>query len=103
MKSFVAEDSFWELFPQAAVGVVVVKGMKPAAQIPQEDVDAIATLQPSAFDAIYSGLSVELAAMRPVSDTADRQHVILWQQLSMIVHQLPACFHALRNEQEAVV
>ena len=35
---------FWELFPQAAVGVVVVKGMKPAAQIPQEDVDAIAAL-----------------------------------------------------------
>ena len=25
MKSFVAEDSFWELFPQAAIGVVVVK------------------------------------------------------------------------------
>ena len=24
MKSFIAEDSFWELFPQAAVGVVVV-------------------------------------------------------------------------------
>ena len=44
MKSFIAEDSFWELFPQAAVGVVVVKGMKPAAQIPQEDVDAIAAL-----------------------------------------------------------
>ena len=65
--------------------------------------DAIATLQPSAFDAIYSGLSAELAAMRPASDTADRQHVILWQQLSMIVHQLPACFRALRNEQEAVV
>lgn len=36
MKSFIAEDSFWELFPQAAIGVVVVKGMKPAAQIPQE-------------------------------------------------------------------
>ena len=44
MKSFVAENSFLELFPQAAVGVVVVKGMKPAAQIPQEDVDAIAAL-----------------------------------------------------------
>ena len=44
MKSFVAEDSFWELFPQAAIGVVVVKGMKPAAQISQEDVDAIAAL-----------------------------------------------------------
>ena len=35
---------FGELFPQAAVGVVVVEGMKPAAQIPQEDVDAIAAL-----------------------------------------------------------
>lgn len=44
MKGFVAENSFWELFPQAAVGVVVVKGMKPAAQISQEDVDAIAAL-----------------------------------------------------------
>ena len=44
MKSFIAEDSFWELFPQAAIGVVVVKGMKPAAQILQEDVDAIAAL-----------------------------------------------------------
>ena len=44
MKSFVAEDSFWELFPQAAIGVVVVKGMKPAAQIPQEDVNEIAAL-----------------------------------------------------------
>lgn len=42
MKSFVAEDSFWALFPQTAIGVVVVKGMKPAAQISQEDVDAIA-------------------------------------------------------------
>ena len=29
MKGFVAEESFWELFPQAAVGVVVVEGMKP--------------------------------------------------------------------------
>ena len=44
MKSFVAEDSFWELFPQAAIGVAVVKGMKSAAQIPQEDVDEIAAL-----------------------------------------------------------
>lgn len=44
MKSFIAEDSFWELFPQAAVGVVVVEDMKPTAQIPQEDVDAIAAL-----------------------------------------------------------
>ena len=65
--------------------------------------DAIASLEPSAFDAIHRGLSAELAAMRPASDTTDRQLVILWQQLSMIVRQLPACFRALRNKQEAVV
>ena len=35
MKSFIAEDSFWELFPQAAIGVVVVEGMKPAARFPR--------------------------------------------------------------------
>lgn len=44
MKNFIAEDSFWELFPQAAVGVVVVTGMKPAAEISEEDVKAVAAL-----------------------------------------------------------
>lgn len=33
MKRFVAEDSFWELFPEAEIGVVVAQGMKPASQV----------------------------------------------------------------------
>lgn len=41
MKKFIAEDSFWELFPQAAVGVVVVHGMKPASQIPEADASVL--------------------------------------------------------------
>ena len=28
MQKFVAEESFWELFPQASIGVVVARGMK---------------------------------------------------------------------------
>ena len=30
MKRFVVEDSFWELFPQAVIGIAVAEGMKPA-------------------------------------------------------------------------
>ena len=44
MKQFIAEDSFWNLFPQAVIGVVVAEGMKPASEVPQEDADEIARL-----------------------------------------------------------
>ena len=44
MGSFVAEGSFWKLFPQAAIGVVVATGMKPTSEIAGDDVDEIATL-----------------------------------------------------------
>ena len=42
MKQFVAEDSFWELFPDARIGVVVAHGMRPTAEVPEEDARAIA-------------------------------------------------------------
>ena len=44
MKRFVTEDSFWQLFPSAAIGIVVAEGMKPASEVPQEDADEIARL-----------------------------------------------------------
>ncbi|BAK43860.1 B3/4 domain-containing protein [Eggerthella sp. YY7918] len=44
MKEFVVEDSFWELFPDAAIGIIVANGMKPTAQVPAEDAAAIARL-----------------------------------------------------------
>lgn len=44
MKKFVAEDSFWDLFPNAVIGIVVVRGMKPATAVPAEDVLAIEQL-----------------------------------------------------------
>lgn len=44
MQKFIVEDSFWELFPSSAIGIVVARGMKPAADIPSEDAAAIAGL-----------------------------------------------------------
>lgn len=44
MQKFIAEDSFWELFPDAAVGILVARGMKPADRVPAEDAAAIAKL-----------------------------------------------------------
>lgn len=44
MKKFVTEDSFWNLFPGAALGVVVAKGMKPSDQVSPEDATEIEQL-----------------------------------------------------------
>ena len=37
MARFVVEDSFWELFPDASIGAVVVRGMKPATEVTDEE------------------------------------------------------------------
>ena len=37
MKKFVTEDSFWDLFPDAAIGVDVARGMKTADEVSDED------------------------------------------------------------------
>ena len=44
MKRFVVEDSFWELFPQAVIGIAVAEGMKPAASVPADDAAEIERL-----------------------------------------------------------
>lgn len=44
MKKFIAEDSFWELFPNASIGVAVVMGMKSADEVSPEDAAQIAAL-----------------------------------------------------------
>ena len=44
MQKFIAEKSFWKLFPEAAIGVIVARGMKPASEVPAEDAAAIAAL-----------------------------------------------------------
>ena len=36
MKKFIAEDSFWDLFPGASLGVIVARGMMPADDVSPE-------------------------------------------------------------------
>lgn len=44
MKKFITEDSFWQLFPGASLGVVVAHGMKPASEVSPESVAEIQAL-----------------------------------------------------------
>ena len=41
MKSFVAEESFWDLFPEARIGIVVAHGMQPTDAVSPEHAQAI--------------------------------------------------------------
>ena len=42
MKQFVTEESFWELFPDAQIGIVVAHNMKPESEVSAEDAATIA-------------------------------------------------------------
>lgn len=44
MQRFIVEDSFWELFPDAAIGILVVRNMKGAEEVSAEDATAISRL-----------------------------------------------------------
>ncbi len=41
MKSFVTEESFWNLFPEACIGIVVAHGMQPTDAVSPEHAQAI--------------------------------------------------------------
>lgn len=44
MKKFITEDSFWELFPGASLGIVVAHDMKPASEVSPESIAEIQAL-----------------------------------------------------------
>lgn len=44
MQKFIAKESFWNLFPDAAIGVVVFRDMKPADEISSDDAAVIASI-----------------------------------------------------------
>ena len=98
MKSFIAEDSFWELFPQAAIGVVVVKGMKPAAQILQEDVDAIAALLDRAnIDAERHLTSDTISENAPVKAWREAYRLFKTKKGA---HLVSSCFILVRGDEK---
>lgn len=72
MQRFIAEDSFWELFPNAAIGVIVAHDMKPASEIPPEDTAEIAKLL---------GQANELANQRLTSNViSENPEVRVWRE-----------------------
>ncbi|MDJ1122180.1 phenylalanine--tRNA ligase beta subunit-related protein [Olsenella sp. YH-ols2217] len=67
MARFVVEDSFWELFPDASIGAVVVRGMKPASEVTDEERAEIEKLLSDANRAAERHLdSPTLSENRPV-------------------------------------
>ena len=51
MKKFIAEDAFWDVLPQASLGVVVARDMKPEGDVPEGDVKEISQLLAEAISA----------------------------------------------------
>lgn len=69
MKKFIADPSFWALFPDAAIGVLTVKDVDEAAQLPPEQAAEVAQLLRDANTAALGHLdeSVPLSQNRPVA------------------------------------
>ena len=44
MQKFIAEPSFWEILPEASIGIIVVRAMKSADEVSSEDKAAIASI-----------------------------------------------------------
>ncbi|MBM6778687.1 B3/4 domain-containing protein [Collinsella tanakaei] len=72
MKRFVTEDSFWQLFPSAAIGIVVAEGMKPALEVDEA--------QKAELEALLDRANV-LAERHLTSDTiSENEPVKAWRE-----------------------
>lgn len=69
MKKFIADPSFWELFPDAAIGVLTVKDIDEAAQLSPEQAAEVETILKNANAAALAKLdrSIPLSQERPVA------------------------------------
>lgn len=72
MKRFVTEDSFWQLFPSAAIGIVVAEGMKAASEVDE--------VQKAELEALLDRANV-LAERHLTSDTiSENEPVKAWRE-----------------------
>ena len=92
MKKFVTDASFWELFDGASFGVVVARGMKPAADVAPEDAAAIMA---ALSDTTPVELTVDLVAQEIRAgdgvwsfEVAPRHRTMLMEGLDMIAATL---------------
>jgi len=66
MQKFIAEDSFWNLFPDAAIGIVIARGMKYADEVSAEDVRAVRAMLASANEAADAHLTSDQVSQNQV-------------------------------------
>ena len=72
MKQFVTEDSFWELFPEARIGIVVAQNMRQVGEVPEENVKIIQQLLAEANRTAQKHLT---------SDTISQNEVVaVWRE-----------------------
>lgn len=72
MQRFIAEDSFWELFPDAALGILIVSNMKSTEEVSEKDATAIKTMLAEAN---------ALAETHLKSDTISENEVVkVWRE-----------------------
>ncbi len=62
MQRFVAEESFWGLFPDSAIGVAVVRGMKTADEVSADAAASIARLLDDANEAAKGHLESDVVS-----------------------------------------
>ena len=66
MKKFIAEDSFWELFPEAAIGVLTVTGVREDAVLDEAQAAEVKALLDGANQAARRFLPSEVISENPV-------------------------------------
>ena len=66
MQKFIAEESFWNLFPDAAIGVVVARGMKSAADVSPETATMLSQLLVAANGMAETHLTSEIISENDV-------------------------------------
>ncbi|MGI6045553.1 MAG: B3/4 domain-containing protein [Eggerthellaceae bacterium] len=72
MQKFIAEESFWKLFPDSEIGLIVVRNMKTADEVSDEDQAEIADRLKKANDAADNHLE---------SDTISENEVVrVWRE-----------------------
>ena len=64
MKQFVTEDSFWELFPETRIGIVVAQNMRQVEEVPEEDVTTIQQLLAEANRTAQKHLTSDTISLR---------------------------------------
>lgn len=72
MQKFIAQDSFWSLFPDSTLGIIVARDLKPAAEVPEADRAELADLLAKANN--------KAATWCPLDPVSKNEVVAVWRE-----------------------